>query len=238
LSLLAEAYHEAGAHDRELRALLDNQAVFPDVGQLRGRALRAYAGLARGAEALALADTLLRGSRDSSGIGAIRLVAGAEEFRAHGDTRTASRLLAMARAWIGAHPAPAASRDRRFREGVVLLASGMPDSAIVRFAVVARDTARVDAAGYLALAQLARGDRASAQAAADSLGALHRPWLFGAHTFWRAAILGALGDRDLAVQLLQQANREGQQMQQWHSMSALDSLRGYSAFEALIRPKR
>jgi DNA-binding SARP family transcriptional activator/TolB-like protein len=238
LSLLAEAYHQAGAHDRELRALLDNQAVFPDVSQLRGRALRAYAGLARGAEALALADTMLRGSRDSTGIVAMRLVAGAEEFRAHGDSRAASRLLAMARTWIVTHPAPAASRDRQFLEGVVMLASGMPDSAIVRLAVVARDTARIDAAGYLALAQLARGDRASARAAADSLGALDRPWLFGAQTFWRAAILGALGERDLAVQLLQQANREGQHMQQWHFMTALDSLRGYAGFEALIRPKR
>ncbi|MDP1861511.1 MAG: BTAD domain-containing putative transcriptional regulator [Gemmatimonadaceae bacterium] len=238
VSLLAEAYHETGAHDRELRALLDNQAVFSDVGQVRGRELRAYAGLGRGAEALALAETMLSGSRDSSGIVAIHLVTGAEEFRSHGDARTASRLLAMASAWIVAHPAPAASRDRQFREGVVMLASGMSDSAIVRFAVVARDTARVDAAGYLALAQLARGDRASAQAAADSLGALNRPWLFGAQTFWRAAILGALGERDLAVQLLQQANREGRQMQLWHFMSALDSLRGYAAFEALIRPKR
>jgi DNA-binding SARP family transcriptional activator/TolB-like protein len=238
LSLLAEAYHQAGAHDRELRALLDNQAVFPDVGQLRGRALRAYAGLARGAEALALADTMLRGSRDSTGIVAMRLVAGAEEFRAHGDSRTASRLLAMARTRIVAHPAPAASRDRQFMEGVAMLASGRPDSAIVRLAVVARDTARIDAAGYLALAQLARGDRASARAAADSLGALDRPWLFGAHTFWRAAILGALGERDLAVQLLQQASREGQHMQQWHFMTALDSLRGYAGFEALVRPKQ
>lgn len=117
-----------------------------------------------------------------------------------------------------------------------MFASGMADSAIVRFVVVARDTARVDAAGYLALAQLARGDRVSAQAAADSLGALKRPWLFGVHTFWRAAIMGALGERDLAVQLLQQANREGQQMQQWHYMGALASLRDYSAFEMLVRP--
>jgi hypothetical protein len=238
LLLLTEAYHEAGAHDRELQALVDNRAVFPDVGELRGRELRAYAGLARGAEALALADTMLRGSRDSSGITAMRLVDGAEEFRAHGDARTASRLLAMARAWFAAHPGSAASPDRQFREGTVMLASGMPDSAIVRFAVVGRDTARIDAAGYLALARLARGDRVGAKAAADSLGALDRPWLFGAHTFWRAAILGALGERDLAVQSLQQANREGQEMQQWHFMRALDSLRGYAAFEALIRPKR
>ena len=50
--------------------------------------------------------------------------------------------------------------------------------------------------------------------------------------------MGALGERDLAVQLLQQANREGQQMQQRHFMTALNSLRGYAPFEALIRPKR
>jgi hypothetical protein len=119
-----------------------------------------------------------------------------------------------------------------------MLASGMADSAIARFAVVARDTTRIDAAGYLALARLARGDRARALAAADSLGALKRAWLFGEHTFWRAAIMGALGEHDEAVQLLQQANREGQKMPQWHYTSALDSLHGYAAFEALVRAKR
>jgi DNA-binding SARP family transcriptional activator/TolB-like protein len=236
--LLAEAYHEAGAYDRELRELLDNQAVFTDVGLLRGRKLRAYAGLARSAAALAVADTMLRGSRDSSGIDVMRVVTGAEEFRAHGDSVTASRLIAMAHSWIAAHPASTGSSDRKFAEGVALLASGMADSAIVRFAVVARDTARIDAAGYLALAQIARGDRARAQAAADSLGALKRPWLFGAHTFWRAAIMGALGEHDQAVQLLRQANREGQQMQEWHYTRALESVRGYAAFGALVRPKR
>ncbi|MDB4891664.1 MAG: transcriptional activator protein [Gemmatimonadetes bacterium] len=236
--ILTEAYHEAGAHDRELRELVDNQTWFPDVGLFRGRVLRAYAGLARGADAIALADTMLRGSRDSSGIALVSVVTGAQEFRAHGDASTATQLLAMARAWIAEHRAPAATRDRQFREGLVMLASGMPDSAIVRFAVVARDTTRIDAAGYLALARLARGDRARAQAAADSLGALARPWLHGEHTFWRAAITGALGERDLAVQLLQQANREGQQMQGWHYTSALDSLHGYAAFESLVRAKR
>jgi serine/threonine-protein kinase len=79
--------------------------------------------------------------------------------------------------------------------------------------------------------------RPSPCARADSLGALKRPWLFGANTFWRAAILGALGERDAAVQLLQQAHREGQRMESWHYTAALDSLRGYPAFDALIRPR-
>lgn len=236
--ILGEAYHEAGAHDRELRELLDNASVFPDVGELHGRMLRAYAGLARPTQALALADTMLRAPRDSSGIVAMRLTIGAREFLAHGDATTATRMLAMASAWTISHASPSAPRDRQFRDGVVMLASGMYDSAVVRFAMVARDTTRIDAAGYLALAKLARGDRASAQAAADSLGALRRPWLFGVHTFWRAALVGALGERDLAIQLLQQAKREGQQLQEWHFTSALESMRTYPAFEALIRPRR
>lgn len=50
--------------------------------------------------------------------------------------------------------------------------------------------------------------------------------------------MGALGDRRLAVQLLQQAHAEGQWMDAWHYTSALDSLRGYAPFEALVRPER
>ncbi len=235
---LAEAYHQAGTHDRELRALIDSQASFPDVSLLRGRRLRAYAGLARGPDATALADTMLRGDRDSSGIVVMQVVAGAEEFRAHGDGRTASVLLTMARRWMTERASPTASPDRRFHEGIVLLASGMPDSAIVRFAPLARSTTRIEMAGYLALAHAARGDRVRARAAADSLGALQRAWLFGAHTFWRAAILGALRERDQSVQLLQQAHREGQEMQQWHYTTALASLHGYAPFDALVRPRR
>lgn len=118
-----------------------------------------------------------------------------------------------------------------------MLATGRADSAVARFAVLARDTTALDAAGFLGLAQLARGDRVRARAIADSLGALRRRWMFGTNTFWRAAILGALGERDLAVQLLRQSNREGQRMEDWHYTPALDSLHGFPAFEALVRPR-
>jgi hypothetical protein len=121
---------------------------------------------------------------------------------------------------------------------MLMSSNGSPDSAAARFGVVARDTARIDAAGYLALAQLATGDRGRARVVGDSLGSLRRRWLHGEHTFWRAAIMGALGDRDLAVQLLQQANREGQSMETWHYNTALVSLHGFPAFETLVRPRR
>ena len=77
---------------------------------------------------------------------------------------------------------------------------------------------------------------AGAQAIADSLGALRRPWLFGTNTFWRAAIVGALGNRPLAVQLLKESIAEGQCLSDSHSAPALDSLRGYPPFAALVKP--
>jgi hypothetical protein len=62
--------------------------------------------------------------------------------------------------------------------------------------------------------------------------------MFGLNTFWRGAILGALGDKDAAVQLLRQANLEGQWMEPWHYTPAIESLHGYAPFEALVRPAR
>lgn len=117
-----------------------------------------------------------------------------------------------------------------------MLMSGMPDSAAVRFARATTDTTLFDAIGYLSLSDVARGDRVRARAIADSLGALRRRWLLGENTFWRAAILGALGERDMAVQLLRQSNHEGRRMDNWHYTPALAALHGYPAFEALIRP--
>ena len=88
----------------------------------------------------------------------------------------------------------------------------------------------------LGLAEIARGNRDRARAIADSLGTLQRKWLFGEHTYWRAAIVGALGDQELAVQLLQQSHTEGQSMQAWHFTTELRALHGFPPFETLIRP--
>ncbi len=190
------------------------------------------------ASALALADSLLRDTNDSIGTVASQVTTAAQEFRAHGDPATATRLLSLANAWYERSPARTPTPALRLSEGVALLMSGKSDSAAVRFALVARDTTRIDAAGYLGLANVARGDRAGARAIADSLGRLKRRWLFGVNTYWRAAIMGALGDKPLAVELLQQAASEGQTLPAWHFATALDSLHGYAPFEALIRPER
>ena len=168
----------------------------------------------------------------------MRVTNGAQEFRAHGDTVTASRLLATNRAWVAAHPPRATSPDRQLFEGILFLLTGSADTAIARLTLAAAQTNRIDAAGYLGLALVAHGDSVRARIIADSLGAMTRPWLFGNHTFWRAAIVGSMGDRDRAMQLLQKSHGEGVFMDTWHFSPALNAMRGYAPFDALMTPRR
>ena len=238
LSVFAEVLHQAGTYDRELDLLTRNQSAFPDVGVFRGRNLRAYGANGNKELALSLADTLLRFTDDSTGVAVMRVTIGAQEFRMHGDTATAGRLLAMNRTWVATHAPRATSPNRQMSEGILFLLTGSVDSAIARFTLVARDAARIDAAGYLGIALAAHGDTARARTIADSLGAMTRPWLFGNHTFLSAAIVGSIGDRDRAMQLLQKSHDEGVGMDTWHFSPALNGMRGYAPFDALMSPRR
>ncbi len=234
---IGTAYHQAGAYDAELRVARRARRQFPAPVFLEYQ-LRAYAGLHRSNEAIGLADTVLRGINDPSGMPVQFIINGALDLRIHGDSVAAARLFKMARAWYETHAVAKPLPSRSLEEGRAYYLTGQLDSAESRFARAARDTLNVAAAGYLGLVRLLRGDRKAAATIADSLGALPRKWLFGVHTAWRAAITGALGDKERAVQLLRQASREGASMDSWHYAPYLDALRGYAPFETLIRPER
>lgn len=236
--VLAEAYHQAGAHDNELATLLRGRKRFPNRAFIPARQLRAYAGLRQATAALALADTLLRGIPDSVGSMAGNVLQAALDFRAHGDTATFERLARLSLDWFVNNPVPTASRARALQEGRAYYLLGRLDSAEARFVLAARDSGNLDPLGYLGLVRARRGDTSGARTIADSLGELQRKWLFGSNTFWSGAIYGALGERERAVQLLRRAQKDGAIMQSWHFHSATDALRGYSPFEEMIRPRR
>jgi tRNA A-37 threonylcarbamoyl transferase component Bud32/TolB-like protein/tetratricopeptide (TPR) repeat protein len=235
---LGFAYHLAGAYDREGALWRGRRDKLPSPLSGAGARLRALAGLHQAVVALALADTMLGASSDSMGSAARDVVTGAQEFDAHDDPVTARRLARLASVWYARHPAARPSSARLVREGLALLVSGSTDDAARLFARAARDTSRLDAAGYLGVIAASNGERVRAGAIADSLGSLRRPWLHGEHLYWRAAIIGALGEHALAVQLLRQANHEGQAMMSWHAAPPLAALRGFPPFEDLIRPRR
>jgi tetratricopeptide (TPR) repeat protein len=167
------------------------------------------------------------------------VLAGAMDFEVHHrDTATAFAMARRVVKWHQDHPNTAATGPRLQQEGRAWLLLGGLDSAERAFRQwVARDSNSIGAAGHLALTLALKGDSVRARAMADSIGLVQRKWLFGAHTFWRGAVLGALGDREIAVRLLQQSFIAGQD-RQGHRSLQLRSLRGYPPFEALVAPER
>ncbi|HET7371815.1 MAG TPA: protein kinase, partial [Gemmatimonadaceae bacterium] len=131
-SVLAEAEHEAGAHDSEMHTLVAAEREFAFAAPvLQGRRLRAYAGLKSVPAALALADSMLRDADDSTGGAAMRVATGAQEFRAHGDPVSAKRLLTLVSAWRERVPVRRRMPARDFAEAIAMLMGGMADSAAV-----------------------------------------------------------------------------------------------------------
>jgi TolB-like protein len=235
---LAAAYHMAGRHQDELNMLRKRRTNYPSNATLPARDLRALGALGDRDAALALVDTLLRsipGDNGSNVTGAI--LSGALEFEAHhGDTATARALARKVVAWNQTHRPDAPPRARWFEEGRAWLLLGQLDSAVTYLQRTTGGT-NLEHAGTLGVALALRGDTARARALADSLGALQRKWLFGEHTYWQAHVMGALGDRDVAVRLLQQAIAAGQPKGALHFRVTLRPLRGYPPFTALLEPK-
>ena len=240
VTVMANAYHLLGRHDEELAMLRRRRMDFPASTGIPAAELRALGALGRREEALALTDTILKGITNTQGNSVTDdVLAGAMDFEVHHrDTATAFAMARRVVKWHQDHPNTAATGPRLQQEGRAWLLLGGLDSAERAFRQwVARDSNSIGAAGHLALTLALKGDSVRARAMADSIGLVQRKWLFGAHTFWRGAVLGALGDREIAVRLLQQSFIAGQD-RQGHRSLQLRSLRGYPPFEALVAPER
>jgi TolB-like protein/tRNA A-37 threonylcarbamoyl transferase component Bud32/tetratricopeptide (TPR) repeat protein len=241
VTVMASAYHLLDRHEDALAMLRRRRSDFPSSAGIPAAELRSLAALGRREEALALADTMMRGITNNAGnVVTANVLAGALEFEAHHqDTATAFVMARRVVKWHQDHPNTNAGPGRLQQEGRAWLLLGGLDSAERAFRRwAARDSNNIAAPGHMALTLALKGDSARARAMADSIGSVQRKWLFGAQSWWRGAILGALGEREAAVRLLQQSFPAGQGKAGLHYSLPLRSLRGYPPFEALLVPQR
>jgi tetratricopeptide (TPR) repeat protein/TolB-like protein len=239
---LATAYHLLGDYRKEAAHIDLARKRYPGSPGFVNRALRPMAGLGDRNAALALADTILRGSNDPTGLAALDAIsAGTWEFEVHGDTATARQLTELALRWVATRPRtgpPTRTLERSL--GRAWLDIGQLDSAIAHLSRALPDTsnAAIGTRAYLAIAYARRGDATRARAISDSLASSVRKWDNGSTSYWRAGILAALGERGEAVRLLRTAHQQGQSLAAWHLNPVLRALRGFPDFEALITPKK
>lgn len=236
---LANAHHQNGDHRSELATLERGRTQFPGLTYIEDTELGALAALHERTYALALADTMLRSQSDvrvGERLGAI--VTGAMESRAHGDSVTARLLSRAVLDWAHANPVATPHTNRTFHLGIAWLMMHEPDSAAMQFQNIGRDTSSVAIGGLRGLTAARQGDTLRARSISDSLGILSRARTFGMISYYRAAILGQLGERERAVELLRQSVREGMTRGHFHYDECLESLRGYPPFEVMIAPDR
>jgi tetratricopeptide (TPR) repeat protein/predicted Ser/Thr protein kinase len=237
---LSQAHHMLGNYAAELAEVRRGRQHYPDDLGLRAAEARALAALGRlGEMKRGVEESLSLPSDHSQSPGDV-LGSTAEELRAHGHKEEALAMARSAAAWVRSRPPDIAGSPTVLKAlGRALFLAEEWDQARTVFAEVATKAANdIEATGYLGVLAARKGDWAGAHLLSEKLRALKRPYLFGEHTAWRAAIAAQLGEKDQAVDLLRESFAEGQNYGVWvHRDVTLEPLRGYPAYEELVRPK-
>jgi predicted Zn-dependent protease len=234
------ALHRLGDHKAELESARRGVQRFPDRYWPHVNLLSAFA--AAGDVKAARKELVRRTSDDPfPGTGSRHASLWIwRELRVHGHTREAA-------AWLETLMTETSGQDGSIAglllEGDIQAAAGRWAAAREQYSaalVQAPESPLV--LGRLGTAEAHLGNRSEAERVSASLAAFSRPYLFGDHTYARARIAAALGDRARAVELLEAAWTEGraiafddQENEDVHSDPEFATLVGFLPYETLMR---
>jgi tetratricopeptide (TPR) repeat protein len=234
---LAHAHHRLGEHREELRVARRARELFPDERSAVLLEVRALAALRRDRELNRLLAEPVHADRTPM----VLLQAAGLELLVHGSSAAGEALLRAALERHRSQP----SEDPRFR---FFLASSHrlvgeweeAERLLRELAAEQPGVLTMSVQGHLGGLAARRGDIAEAARISRWLAELDDPDLRGANTYFRARIASLLGERDEALRLLQQSQREGL-LDFWlviHTELDFAPLRDYPPFQEFIRPKR
>lgn len=137
--------------------------------------------------------------------------------------------------WFATQPA----NELRFQRGQAFYwAERWSDADTLFAALIEAQPNNFSHRGYRGVALAHLGRHQEALETARWLDQLDRPYLRGANTRWRAAIATALGDRETAVRLLQQAYDEGMTLSHaFRRDPEWRPLYGYRPYQEFVRAR-
>jgi tetratricopeptide (TPR) repeat protein len=237
--ILADAHHMLGDYEKELETIRLGGEYFPNLPSLRAQEARALSALGRTQEVESVIDDSLTLPSGGGTPGDILLEA-AEELRAHGHQEDAKEMVSRAVDWYRSRPAEEAATERN-RFGLAraaYLAEQWEEAQRLFRQLASEKPDDIDYKGYLGALTVRRGDPETPLRIAAELEGIDRPYVFGAHMYWRSCIAALLGDRELAVRLLRDAFAQGFRYDvSLHRDVNLEPLRDYPPFQELLRPK-
>jgi len=235
LTVLAQALHLLGDHDRELRESRLAQQYAPGVLGLASAETRALVALGRFDELERVIDQSLA-TAPVAGSPARVMEESAKELRAHGHREASIALASRAADWHERQPPGArASASAREQFGRTLyLAERWEEAGAVFAALLKEQPGDVWYQGWMGAVAARTGDVERARQVAAGLGRLSGR----VAALWRATIAALIGEPDAAVALFRDAFAQGLPFGvHLHNSPHLESLRAYGPFIDLMRPE-
>ncbi len=162
------------------------------------------------------------------------------EMRVHGDSTGARRAIAWAVHWYELLPRSQQLAQRRDYAEALYAAERWSDAGRVLNDVCRETLSALDCLGLSGAIAARLGERAKAKQIAEQIAGLpyYPPRLEGDALLLRSYIAAVLGEKELAVALLRQSMGKGIYYSSiLHRQADLQLLRGYAAFDELLRPK-
>ena len=236
---LAWAHHILGNHKKELKEARRGRKQYPDNFALLSSEVAALAALGKIKELNECLDEgLVFPLEQSSGLYNVMWWA-RRELRAHGYKEASLQVNDRAIKWLENRPKEEAetARHRGRVAGSLYFAERWEEAQALYKELHKEYPDSIDYLGWLGTLAARLGDRDEALRIADVLENDERPYLFGDHTYWRARIAALLGEKELAMRLLQEAFAQGARIDLYHSDIDLEPLYDYHPFQELIKPK-
>ena len=235
---LDEALHLAGEYTKELEVARRGRESHQEWWYLRGRELNALGALGKVPEIGAQLDTIRASQPPGDALHFLERAA--LELRAHGHADASRALASRGLGWWEASPAATREHDDALaqRGRLLRLAERWVESETIFRTLSTRDTMELEYLGRLGTLVALRGNRAEAMRIDSALALRDGPYIIGAHTFWRARIAAALGDRDRAVGLLREAYWQGHPFGGGDdAVPEWETIRNHPGFQELYRSK-
>lgn len=239
---LTTAYHLLHEHKKELTAAEQARFEYPEDPSTLWYQARAFAALGDTAGANAVIEkSLILPPTAAIDPGELMRRVGLE-LSAHGHPAEAHALFNKALAWYEARSKEELEREpiRSAHADLLYLTGQLEEAHATYVTLVVADSSNVSALGHLGVIAAARGDAPDVQRIDRLLATSAQPYLWGENTHWRAAIAARLGERERAVSLLREAISQGDDYginPSLHADQYFAPLRGYPAFEALLKPQ-
>jgi tetratricopeptide (TPR) repeat protein len=245
---LAHVQHRLGEYEEELSAVREGRKHSPDSLELRARQMAADVAQGRLEQAGRIVDEAAATPAQMGSLGMF-LVMSADELRAHGHRKEATRLADRAVAWFAGRPSAEQPRHRPVRVRALFLAERWREARPVADALSESSGSEWDILtifwgqpavyrlGWLGCITARLGDAAQARRLSAQLRDYQSSCPASDHAYWRAAIAAQLGARDEALRLFEDAvAQEFFGIWQADHDVLLEPLWDEPRFRALVRP--